>query len=77
MKPLFLAAFITLRRASDIQALKLGYGNISIRKRGITFSRQGLLKSDRQNHVNNKIFVSYFSQGSLLDPERVLIFYLN
>ena len=76
-KSLFLVAITTFRRASDIQALKLGSGNISIQKRGITFIRQGLSKSDRQNHVNNKIFVPSFSQDSLLDPVRVLKFYLK
>ena len=34
-KSLFLVAITTFRRASDIQALKLGSGNISIQKRGI------------------------------------------
>ena len=55
----------------------MGSGNISIKKRGIIFIRQGLSKSDRQNHVNNKIFVPSFSQDSLLDPVRVLKFYLK
>ena len=36
-KSLFLVAITTFRRASDIQALKLGSWNISIQKRGITF----------------------------------------
>ena len=76
-KSLFLVAITTFRRASDIQALKLGSGNVSVQKRGITFIRQGLSKSDRQNHVNNKIFVPSFSQDSLLDPVRVLKVYLK
>ena len=41
-KSLFLVAITTFRRASDIQALKLGPGNVSIQNRGITFIRQGL-----------------------------------
>ena len=65
------------RRASDNQVLKLGSGTIFIQKSGITFIRQGLSKSDRQNHVNNKIFVPSFSRDSLLDPVRVLKFYLK
>ena len=36
-KSLFLVAITTFRRASDIQALKLGSGNVSVQKRGITF----------------------------------------
>ena len=55
----------------------LSWLSISVQKRGITFIRQGLSKSDRQNHVNNKIFVPSFSQDSLLDPVRVLKVYLK
>ena len=76
-KSLFLAATTTFRRASDIQALKLGPGNVSIQNRGITFIRQGLSKSDRQNHINSKIFVPSFSQDKSLDPVRVFKSYLK
>ena len=76
-KYLFLVAITTFRRASDIQALRLGSGNVSIQNRGITFIRQGLSKSDRQNHVNAKIFVPSFSQDKTLDPVRVLRAYLK
>lgn len=76
-KCLFLIAITTFRRTSDIQALKLGEGNISMQKKGITFIRQGLSKSDRQNHMNAKIFVPSFSQDSSLDPVRILKTYLK
>ena len=76
-KSLFLVTITTFRRASDIQALKLGPGNVSVQNRGITFIRQGLSKSDKQNHVNSSIFVSSFSQDKSLDPVRVLKSYLK
>ena len=71
-KSLFLVAITVFRRASDIQVLKLGSGNISLQKRGITLIRQELSKSDRQNHVNNKISGPTFSHDSLLAPVRIL-----
>ena len=43
----FLVAITTFRRASDIQALRLDSGNVSIQNRGITFIGQGPSKSDR------------------------------
>ena len=58
-------------------SVKAGPGNVSIQNRGITFIRQGLSKSDRQNHVNSKIFVPSFSQDKSLDPGRVLKSYLK
>ena len=76
-KSLYLVAITTFRRASDIQALKLGPGNVSIQNRGITFIRQGLSKSDKQNHVNSKIFVPSFNEDKSLDPVRVLKSYLK
>ena len=76
-KCLFLIAITTFRRTSDIQALTLGSGNVSIQNRGITFIRQGLSKADRQNHVNSKIFVPSFPEDRTLDPVRVLKMYLK
>ena len=67
----------TFNRASDIQALRLGSGNVSIQNRGITFIRQGLSKSNRQNQVNAKIFVPSFLQDKTLDQVRVLRAYLK
>lgn len=76
-KAVFLAAITTFRRSSDLQALRLGTGNVSIQNRGVTFIRQGLSKSDRPNHINAKIFVPAFKEDKKLDPTRVLKFYLK
>ena len=76
-KSVFLVAITTFRRSSDIQALTLGGGNVSMQNRAITFIRQGLSKSDRPRHVNSKIVVPAFSEDKLLDPVRVLKCYLK
>ena len=76
-KALFLVAITTFRRVSDIQALRLEEGKVTIQKRGITFIRQGLSKSDRPKHVCPKIFVPTYSQNKLLDPVRILKCYLK
>ena len=76
-KSVFLVAITTFRRSSDIQALMLGGGNVSMQNRAITFIRQGLSKSDRPRHVNSKIVVPAFSEDKLLDPVRVLKCYLK
>ena len=76
-KCLFLVAITTFHRASDIQALRLGSGNVSIQNREIEFIRQALSKSDRQNHMNANIFIPSFSQDKTLEPVRVLRAYLK
>ena len=76
-KSLFLTAITTFRRSSDIQALSLGEGNVSLKGQAITFIRKGLSKSDRPKHVNSKVVVPAFKQDMLLDPVRVLKCYLS
>ena len=75
-KSLFLTAITTFRRSSDIQALSLGEGNVSLKGQAITFIRKGL-SSDRPKHVNSKVVVPAFKQDTLLDPVRVLKYYLS
>ena len=43
-KTVFLLAITTFRRCSDIQALKLRDGAVTVMNRGVTFVRQGLSK---------------------------------
>lgn len=76
-KTVFLVAISTYRRSSDLQALTLGSGSISIQNRGITFVRQGLSKTDRPNHIAKKIFVPSFKEDKRLDPTRALKVYLK
>ena len=76
-KTVFLIAITTFRRSSDIQALTLGCGNVSIQNRVITFVRQGLSKTDRPGHLNSKIVVPAFKGDKLLDPVRLLKCYLK
>ena len=77
MKTVFLVAISTYRRSSDLQALNIGAGNMSVQKRGVTFIRQGLSKSDRPNHLAPKTFVPCFKEDKRLDPKRMLKFYLK
>lgn len=76
-KAVFLTAITTYRRAGDLQALALGTGNALIQRKGLTFVRKGLSKTDRPNHINPKIFVPAFEKDKKLDPARVLRFYLK
>lgn len=76
-KTVFLIAITTFRRCSDIQALRLGDGNISVHSRGVYFIREGLSKQDRPGHFGAKIFVPAFDAEKLLDPKRALTYYLK
>ncbi|XP_063442583.1 uncharacterized protein LOC134722881 [Mytilus trossulus] len=76
-KTVFLIAITTFWRCSDIQALRLGDGNISVHSRGVYFIREGLSKQDRPGHFGAKIFVSAFEAEKLLDPKRALTYYLK
>lgn len=49
-KTVFLISIACFRRCSDIQSLQLGEGSVNIQNTGITFSRHGLSKQDRQGH---------------------------
>ncbi|CAC5378391.1 unnamed protein product [Mytilus coruscus] len=71
--------FITLKTVfliacSDLQALRLGDGNISVHSRGLYLIREGLSKQDRPGHFGTKIFVPAFDAEKLLDPKRELTF---
>ena len=76
-KTVFLIAITTFRRCSDLQALRLGDGNISVHSRGVFFIRDGLAKQDRPGHFGAKIFVPAFNDEKLLDPKRALTYYLK
>ena len=76
-KTVFLISITTFRRCSDIQALRLGEGNISVHSKGVFFVRDGLAKQDRPGHFGAKIFVPGFSDDKLLDPKRALTYYLK
>ena len=76
-KAVFLTAITTYRRASDIQALRLGAGSMLKQRRGLTFIRRGLSKADRPNHICSKIFIPSFEGDKRLDPTRILKFYLE
>ncbi|XP_045206275.2 uncharacterized protein LOC123558463 [Mercenaria mercenaria] len=76
-KTCFLIAITCFRRCSDIQALRLGEGNINVQKKGLTFLLAGLSKQDRPNHHSRKIFVPSFPSNKLLDPKRAMTYYLK
>lgn len=76
-KTTFLIAITTFRRCSDLQALRIGDGNISVYKRGVFFIREGLAKQDRPGHFGVKIFVPAFDEEKLLDPKRALTYYMK
>lgn len=76
-KVVFLTAITTFRRCGDLQALRLGEGNISVQDRGVTFVRSGLAKQDRPSHYGSKIFVPSFKTNKKLDPKRALAIYLS
>lgn len=76
-KAVFLTAITTFRRCSDLQALKLGEGMVSVQADGITFQRQGLAKQDRPGHTPVSIFVPAFKENMLLDPRRAIALYLK
>lgn len=76
-KVVFLTAITTFRRCGDLQALRLGEGNISVQDRGVTFLRSGLAKQDRPAHFGSKIFVPAFKENKKLDPKRALAIYLS
>lgn len=59
-KTIFLFAITTFRRCSDLQALGIGDGNISVHSTGVFFIREGLSKQDRPGHNGSKIFVPNF-----------------
>ncbi|CAC5426839.1 unnamed protein product [Mytilus coruscus] len=74
-KTVFLIAITTF--SSDLQALRLGDGNISVHSRGVYFIREELSKQDRPGHFGAKIFVPAFDAEKLLDPKRALTYYLK
>ena len=76
-KTIFLIAITTFRRCSDLQALRIGDGNISVHSTGVFFIRHGLAKQDRPGHIGSKIFVPGFKENKLLDPKRALLQYLK
>ena len=76
-KTTFLLAITTFRRCSDLQALRLGEGWVSVQDKGITFVRQGLAKQDRPSHFGSKIFVPSYKDNRKLDPKRALAIYLR
>ena len=76
-KTVFLIAISCFRRCSDLQSLRLGEGSVSIQSSGITFSRHGLAKQDREGHYGTNIFIPSFEQNKKLDPKRSLYYYLK
>ena len=70
-------AITSFRRCSDIQALRLGEGNVNVQKNGLFFIREGLAKQDRPSHFGAKIFIPAFTENKLLDPKRALLHYLK
>lgn len=76
-KTCFLVAITTFQRCSDIQALQLGETNVNVQKKGVTFLRTGLSKTDRPGHMKTSIFVPAFTHNKLLDPKRALSYYLK
>ncbi|CAC5396445.1 unnamed protein product [Mytilus coruscus] len=64
-------------RCSDLHALRIGDGNISVHSTGVFFIREGLSKQDRPGHVCSKIFVPSFKDNKLLNPKRSLCYYLK
>ena len=77
LKSVFLAAISTFRRCSDLQALRIDEGFMSIVPEGIVFIRDGLSKQDRPGHVDTKIFIPAFSRNVKLDPKRAIQMYLK
>lgn len=77
MKVVFLVAITTFRRCSDLQALRLGEGSVTVTSRGLIFIRHGLSKQDRVDHFGTKIFVPTFADNKKLDPKRALGVYLK
>ena len=51
---LFLMPISTFRRRSDLQSLRIVKGSICVHKKGITFTRHGLAKEDREGHYGSK-----------------------
>lgn len=76
-KTVFLIAITCFRRCSDIQSLQLGEGSVNIQNTGITFSRHGLAKQDREGHYGTNIFIPAFKDNKKLDPKRCLYYYLK
>ena len=76
-KTCFLIAITCFRRCSDLQALRLGEGNVNVQKKGITFMRAGLAKQDRPGHHSVRIFVPSLPKNKKLDPKRALSYYLK
>ena len=76
-KTVFLVASTTFQRCSDVQALKLGDGAVTVMNRGVKVVRQGPSKQDRMIHFGSKIFVPSFSENKKLDPKKALGFYLK
>ncbi|MCW4309287.1 MAG: tyrosine-type recombinase/integrase [Candidatus Thiodiazotropha endolucinida] len=77
LKSVFLAAISTFRRCSDLQALRIDEGFMSIVPEGIIFIRDGLSKQDRPGHVGTKIFIPTFQKNVKLDPKRAIQMYLK
>ena len=77
LKSVFLAAISTFRRCSDLQALRIDEGFMSIVPEGIIFIRDGLSKQDRPGHIGTKIFIPAFSRNVKLDPKRAIQMYLK
>ena len=76
-KTCFLLAITTFQRCSDLQALQLGENNVNVQKKGVTFIRTGLSKTDRPGHMKTSVFVPAFTCNKLLDPKRSLSYYLK
>lgn len=77
LKSVFLAAISTFRRCSDLQALKINQGFMSIVQEGIVFVRDGLCKQDRPGHIGKQIFIPCFKKNIKLDPKRAIQTYIK
>ncbi|XP_053402412.1 uncharacterized protein LOC128557886 [Mercenaria mercenaria] len=75
-KTCFLIAVTTFQRCSDLQSLQLGEQNVNIQKKGVTFLRTGLSKTDRPSHIKRSIFIPAFTRDKFVDPKRALTYYL-
>lgn len=77
LKSVFLAAISTFRRCSDLQALKINQGFMSVVQEGIIFVRDGLSKQDRPGHIGKQIFIPCFKKNVKLDPKRAIQAYIK
>ena len=77
LKSVFLTAISTFRQCSELQALRIDEGFMSILPEGIIFVREGLSKQDRPVHVGKQIFIPCFKKNIKLDPKRVVQTYIK